>query len=558
MTTVMIILVAAALGLALARWWRIPSTPALILVGVALGALEWSGDDSTLRNTLLLGLTFVVFLVGTEMDIAGISGRWRAAAGVALAQFVVLAGLVLVVATLLGFSLLPTLYIALAITASSTLVVVGILRQRGVVYEPVGRLIFGILLVQDILVVILLPVVTRFDAGAGAIMSGMGATFGLIVLMAFCRRHIVPLLVLRLKPDEESLLLAVLAVLFGFVGIAHLMGLPLVSGAFLAGVALSRLPVSGIVRGQLHSLGDFFIAVFFVTLGAAVELPAWRSLLLEGAMLLGIVLIMPPLVFMNLRRAGLSLRAAIQSAHLLANCGEFSVIILLLGVEYGHVDADALGIIVLLAVVTLSIGPWLATDNVTWKFVQAMTRRRRDRLGEPPQGHVLLLGCGSESKSLITGLLERGEVVVVVDDEAGALRTAEAMGARTVRGDGADYWLLRAVGARHARAIVSTMRHVSDHERLLRLVSGPHVIIRVFDPGAGRRLREMGATVVVEAEAAAEACMAWINRNMNARATTAAQGGEVRAGTAESAPDTSSAGFDPADGDADRKQADEP
>lgn len=512
MTIVAIILAAAAVGFGLATWWRIPAAPLLILLGVALRVSGVLGGQPTLQNALLLGLTFLVFFVGTELEVTRVGDQRRTAVVVGLAHVAMLGGFGLFAAMLLRFDLLSALYLALAVTASSTLSVVTLLRQRQQAFEPFARLVVGVLLLQDVLVILLLPVLTRATDSGAAIAMGVVGTLAMIGLTGVCVRWISPLLLLRLELDEESALLAVLAILFGFVGLAHGMGLPLVTGAFLAGVALSGFPVSGMVRGQVTSLADFFLAVFFVTLGASVSLLSLRQLLLEGVLLTGVLLLTPPLVMLMVRRAGLTARSAIETAHLLAQCGEFSLVVVLLGVERGHVGQNVLAVIVLVAVVTMTTMPLLATDAVTWQLMRRLPRRPRAEPPVRPTDHVLLLGCGRHMRQLLDQLLSQGQRVVVVDEDAGVIGGLREAGVTVIRGDGADYRVLRRAGARDARVIISTMRRQHDHERLLRFVSGPRVLVRVFNPSEARRCEAMGATVVVESEAAASEFMQWFDR----------------------------------------------
>lgn len=509
MMDIMIILIAAAAGFALASWWRVPAMPLLILVGVLLSLTGWSADTSTVRNTMLLGLTFLVFVVGTELDTGRVSGHWRAAAGVALAQSLVLGTLGFVAAKTLSFDTLAALYLALALTASSTLMVVTLLRQREQFFEPFGRIVVGALLIQDVLVVLLLPVLIHAPHGMTEVFNGLIATVGMIGLTVACRLWVSPLFVLRLKLDDESTLLVVLGMLFAFVGLAYALDLPIVTGAFLAGVALSGFPVSGVVRGHVTSFSDFFLAVFFVALGALVTWPNWRQLMLEGMLIGGVLLLTPPIVMLIVRRAGLTQRSSIEAAHLLAQCGEFSLIIVLLGIQQGHIGNNMLAVVIVVTVVTLSLTPWLANDRVTWRLMRWIPGGRSEHPVSRPENHVLILGCGRNTRELAVQLHENGQSVLVVDDDPGVIQAMQEKGIDALRGDGADYRLLRNVGAREASVIISTMRRMRDHERLLRFVSGPKVLVRIFDPADGQRLRELGATVNVESELAADAFVQW-------------------------------------------------
>lgn len=514
MLSVAIILGIAAAGLAVARWRGISAIPVLIVGGLVLNATGALAAGGELRDLLLLGVTFLVFVVGAELDPRRVGDQRRPALIIGLGQFLLLGAIGLGAVRLLGMDWLTAAYLALAITASSTLLGVTLLRQREQVFEPVGRLVVGVLLVQDLLVILLLPALMRASDGGGSVLLALLGTVGLMGLAVVCARWIAPWLILRLKLEQESLLLTVLALLFLFVGAAHWLKLPMVTGAFLAGVSLSRFPIRGLVRGQLTSLADFFLAVFFVALGALVTLPGPRELLAVGLVLLAVVALAPPVVMILARYTGASTRSAVETGHLLAQCGEFGIVVVLLGVQAGHISPKILSIVVMVCVVTMGLTPLLTHDVVTWRIMHGLAKLKRPTVSRH-RDHVLFLGCGAHVPPLIRRLHAAGHEVVAVDEDALAVQHAEAGGAVAIRGDGADLRVLRAAQARHARVIVSTMRRIEDNQRLLQFVrgpQGPRVLVRVFSRLEAETIRSAGGEAIVEADALAETFFAWLDQ----------------------------------------------
>ena len=522
MTSVAIILAAATVALGLARWLRMPAVPLLIAGGLTLNVIGAFPADNTVRDVLLLGLMFLVFVVGAELDPRRVSGQARAALSVGLTQFVLLGGVGLGVMRLAGFDWLTSLYVALAVTGSSTLLVVTLLRQREQFFEPFGRLVVGVLLVQDLLIILLLPTLAYATEGPRAVAMGVMGTLGLVVLAGVVSRWIAPWLVLTLKLEQENLLLTVLAILFLFVGIAHWFALPLVTGAFLAGLALSRFPLRGLVRGQVTSLADFFLAMFFVALGASVTFPGPRQLLVDGLLVAAIVVVAPPLAMLIARYIGMTTRTSIEAGHLLANCGEFGIVVALIGVQQGHVGENILAVIVLVSVATMALTPFLARDTVTWTLMHWLARLRRHPVGRY-RNHVLVLGCSERMTDVVRRIVENGHTVVVVDDDALAVERARRAGAFALRGDGADLRMLRLSQAQHASLVISTMRRLQDSLRVLQHVSRPKVLVRVFSDAEAKRITPTGASVIVEADAGAAQFLAWFNQQF-ARLDHAADG----------------------------------
>lgn len=511
MLAIMLIMLAASIALGFSVRLRVPSLPLMIFVGVILGLTGWMGQVDDLRNILFLGLTFLLFVLGAELDLTAVGSQKKAALTFGIIQFFLVSGISLIVATLLGFGLKTGLYIGLAIASSSTLVVVTLLKRREQYFEPFGRLAIGVVLFQDILVVLLLPLLVSDSAGEAA--RGFGATLGMIVLAWVCARWLAPRLMIRLERDDQTQLLVMLATLFGFVGMAHWAGVPLVCGAFLGGIALSRFPVSGLVRGQMASLSDFFLAVFFVSLGVFLGMIShgfdFTRVVLTAVLLGGVLLFVSSVLVPVARKCGLTSRTAIEFNNLFAQCGELGIVIVVLGMQRGHVEEGVLGVVVLLAVITMATSPALSSDEYAWRVMNLLPGSRRRVVSSDRAGHLVFIGCGESMRDLIRRASRAGCSVVAVDDDPAVVEELSGEGIEAVRGDGGDPWFLRRVGVRNAGLIVSTMRRQRDHERLLRLAGGTPVLVRTFEPGVAEALRAKGATVVVESDAAADRFMQW-------------------------------------------------
>jgi Kef-type K+ transport system membrane component KefB len=507
-----ILLAGAALGLGIAKWLHLPSIPLLLVTGVALSATGLLPATQLLADTLVLGLTVLVFVAGVELNPRRVGRQRGAALRVGVAQFTVLATLGMIAALALGFSLAESTYLALALTASSTLVVVRILRQRKQLFEPFGRLVIGVLLLQDLFVILLIPVVIRLPDGARAAVTGFLGALALTGLALVSLRWVTPFILTRLKLDEEGVLLTTLALLFVYLGFAELLGLPLVAGAFLAGVSLSSFPVSGLVRGQLISLSDFFLAIFFTALGGLLIMPSLAGLLQAAVLALLVLLATPPLVTLVAERAGLSARPAIESGLLLAQTSEFSLVVGLQALALGHIDQEIFSIIALITVATMILTPFVATDRAAWRLmafhpVGGDIGQQRDL-----EGHVLLLGCGDSGMPLLETLVSSGHDVLVVDEDPAVIERLREGDIPAIRGDGADFEVLRAAGARQARLVISTMRRPADHLALLQHIEGIPVLARVFEPEDAEAVRLHGGSPILYSHAAADDFLRWLDQ----------------------------------------------
>ncbi len=282
-------------------------------------------------------------------------------------------------------------------------------------------------------------------------------------------------------------------------------------GAFLAGVGLSSFPLNGVVRGLLRPLSEFFLAVFFIALGAVIQMPTGTGLVTAIILVLFVLVVTPPLVTFLAEKQGMSARASIESGLLLSQTSEFSLVIALFGMVLGTISPEVFSIIGLVTVVTMMLTPFVATDTVTWVLLRLHPLRRETAKRLVLENHVLILGYGSTGNRLLKPLLEAGREVVVVDEDAVVVARLREQGVACVRGDVSDPDVLRQVRARRAQAIICTIRRFSDAEKLLAYVeeSRPKTLVRVFDEGASDRVRALGGIPIESGQAAVDSFMAW-------------------------------------------------
>ncbi len=523
MTGLALLLIVAAAGFGLAKWLRFPVIPLLLAAGVLLSTFEIEIEHDFVQNALELGLTFLLFVAGIELNPARFGRQRKAALWVGIAQFSAMAISGWLVATLLGFEAVAAAYVASALAASSTLVVLRHLRLHQQMFEPFGRLVTGVLLFQDLIIIVALIVLMRLPKGAGSVALGLAYTAGLFGFAMVCQRWLMPLIVMRLKVDDETLLLAILAVLFGYVGLSVQLGLPTIAGAFLAGFSLSAFPVNGLVRGLIASLADFFMAIFFTALGAIIILPTGEALFQAAVFTLLVVLLTPPLVTLVAEWTGLSSRASIECGLLLAQTSEFSLVLGLSGLVLGHISQELFSVFALVTVTTMTLTPFVATDAVTRFLLRFHPLRRRLSAAGATEGHVLMLGFGASGMWVLKPLQAEGHNVLVVDDDPAVIEQLRKSGIPCIRGDGSDEKVLEKAGARRAKLIIVGMRRVSEAEKVLQHVRNVPVVVRVFEAHDAEHIRRLGGKPILNSTAAADTFMDWFEKTGGGAARASAQ-----------------------------------
>lgn len=521
MTSFAILLTAAALAFGLARLLRVSPIPLLLLSGVGLRWLL-AEFDQTLPSELIyemteIGLAVLVFTAGVELSPRRLKGRARPVLIVGSIQFLALGLAGFTTARLLGYDLMAATYLGCAISASSTLVAVRHLQQRRQMFEPYGRLVLGVLLLQDVFIILLLVALNHLPDGWFAIANGLSRTIALGGLALLCHRWLIPWATRHFKLDEETLMLGAMAMLFAFSGLAYLLQLPFLVGAFLAGFALSAFPMNGLVRGMLGSISSFFLAIFFISIGCALTLPDWQLIQHSLIFIAVLILVTVLLVTVVSELAGYSTRASIEAGILLSQTSEFSLLLAAIGMASGQITAEMFSLIALITVTTMTLTPFISRDKVAWALMNLHPRYRR---GEAPQNslqdHAVLLGYGRAGPSTLSALKDAGITTVVIDDDAAIIHKLIAQGIHCIQGDGSNPRILAQANARAAKIVLCSMRRTNDVTRSLEYLNGSQakVMVRTFEPHETANVRAAGGIPVEAPKAATQTLLGWINANL--------------------------------------------
>ncbi|MFP4228078.1 MAG: cation:proton antiporter [Salinivenus sp.] len=517
MTELAILLGLAAAGYGVARWTQFPAIPFLLVGSLALSATGVVGDPDFVENVLFLSVTVLLFVAGTDLSLERVGPFRRSAFLIGGVQFAGLAAAGLGIAYVLDYGPTDALYLGLALAASSTIVGVRLLQRRQQMFEPFGRTVLGVLLLQDVIVVLLLPVLIRFPDGTGAMLGSLGGTALLLLGAWGVMKGVVPLLLKR-EFDAETQLLVVLGILAGFMGTAAWLDVPLVAAAFLAGVSLSGFPFSGIVHSEMQPLYDFFAAIFFASLGVAAAQPSLH-LIGHAALFAGAVLVLTPLLVAVVGEwTGLVARPALESGLLLAQTSEFSLVVGLQALVVGQIGGEVFSVIVLTTVFTMMATPLLTSETVVWELLRWHPSRHGDGLPAVPSNHVLLLGGGRSMRPILRLLRESKYEAVVVDEDPAVVGRLRDQGVTCVRGDGSDLSVLLKAGAAQARVIVSTLRNPFAVAPLLDYVGDTvPILVRVFEDHEAEWVDARGGTPVRFAHAAGDAFMTWFEEMQSAQ-----------------------------------------
>ena len=349
--------------------------------GPPSGSLEGIGilsDISALNLFAEIGIILLLFVIGIEFPFNKIRSIGKVAIGVGTIGLFTTLVAVFFVANLFGMNFMDSLFIAAALSITSTAILVKILEDTGKIKKESSILILGILIVEDVIAVILISTLQSIAlVGTISIESVLVVVMvaaGLIIGTFTVGRKVIPPLIDKVAAAEnrEILLLSVLGVCFGYALLANIVGLSVAIGAFLAGVLVAESKSAEVSKLLSSPIKDMFVAIFFVSIGALMDISQ-----LQNYIFLAIALILVATGmkfggnmlgnFIFRQKRGKSLRSAFTLA---APRGEFSIVIVKVGVDLGAVSAFLFPLIGIITIITAFISPFLikASDKVVPKI----------------------------------------------------------------------------------------------------------------------------------------------------------------------------------------------
>jgi Kef-type K+ transport system membrane component KefB len=505
----------AAVGGALAMLLRQPLIVAFIAVGIFLGP-SVSGivtHSSEIEIFARLGIALLLFVVGLKLDLHIIRtvGPVALASGLGQVLFTSLFGFL--IALMLGLDPVPAMYVALALTFSSTIIIVKLLSDKREVDSLHGRIAVGFLIVQDIVVVLVMIGLTAAGQADGDVHLGWEALeilligTGMLITVALLIRYVLPWLMPHLAHSSELLMLFAIALaVLGAAGAAAL-GFSKEVGAFLAGIAIASTPYREQIAARLVSLRDFLLLFFFIELGATLDLSVLGAQL-GGALVFSVFVLIgnPIIVMVIMGYMGYRKRTGFLAGLTVAQISEFSLILAALGLSLGHLSEDTVGLITLVGLITISgstymilYSHWIYERLAPYLglFERKIPHREMDGAAGDEAGHdVILIGLGRYGAALAAVLRDRGCRLVAVDFDPAAVRRHVEDGYAVHYGDAEDPEFVATLPLDRTRWVVSTVRDAAINRMLLHGLAqqgyGGKVAIAVARRGEADAFREKG------------------------------------------------------------------
>lgn len=513
-TEFVIILLAATLAGILAIRLKQPLISGFILVGLIIGpsVLNWIRSSDNIHLLSEMGLTLLLFVVGLRLDLHIIRQMGKVAVFAGLSQIVITSLLAFILAVLLGMPILKSIYISLALTFSSTIIIVKLLSDKKETDSLQGRLALGILIMQDLAVIIALIILSAISTKSATptgylpllmLAKGAALLFGMWILTF----KILPWLLKILSKSTELLVLFGIALALTIAFISESLGFGKEVGAFLAGISLASTDYREILGAKLISLRDFLLIFFFIDLGSKLEINNLGPQLIAAIVLTIFVLVVKPFIitvilsFMKYHR-----RTGFMTGIYLAQISEFSLILIAVGVKNSHLDKDITGLITLITLLSIGFSSHMIQSaqllySKISKYIKIKDSKRSPDENIEVNSDTIIFGIGEYGTNIANNLISHGRNITGIDFDPQAVSKWKNIDKTAILGDVEDIDFINSIPFDNVKWIVSTITNPSINATFMKILRNTgyncNIAITTRNREEGVELQQISTSLVL-------------------------------------------------------------
>ncbi|HBN15699.1 MAG TPA: sodium:proton exchanger [Pseudohongiella sp.] len=501
---------------------RQPLIVSFIAAGIILGPSVLGLVAATEPIELLaqMGIALLLFVVGLKLDLHIIRTMGTVALATGLGQVLFTSIFGFLIALALGMSPVGALYVGVALTFSSTIIIVKLLSDKKEIDALHGRIAVGFLIVQDIVVVLVMIGLTALGAGTSAEPGALATEMlwvvlkgtGMLLFIAALMKYVLPTLTGLMARSAELLILFAISWAVTMAAVGDALGFSKEVGAFLAGVSLASTPFREVIGARLVSLRDFLLLFFFIELGSGLELGTLGGQVAPALILSAFVLIGNPIIVMAVMGyMGYRKRTGFLAGLTVAQISEFSLILAALGLSLGHIDRETVGLITLVGLITISgstymilyshrLYEWLSPAMSVFERRNAYRETEYDT-DEALRPEFVVFGLGRYGCGIADQLMARGHKVLGIDIDPEVVRTQGSENMKVRFGDAEDPEFLGSLPLARTRWVINTARERDINMALLNSLRREAYVGKVALTAANARdaeiLQRAGADLVL-------------------------------------------------------------
>ncbi len=480
-----LIIILAMIVSGIMRLLKQPLIIGYIITGILASPyfFELVRSTDTIAMFSQIGIAFLLFMVGLHLNPKVIMKFGKTSLLTGLIQVIFTSIIGFFIAAFFNFSLVESLYIAVAIAFSSTIIVMKLISDKGDLETLYGRISIGVLLVQDLIVIFMLMIISSMSnhvALTELIFSTILKGIGLLFLISLASIFILPRITNYIAKSQEFLFLFSIGWCFALAALFQMFNFSIEIGALVAGISLSLSPYHYEIASKVKPLRDFFLILFFIFLGSQMYLGNISEIIMPALILSFFVLVGKPLIIMIIMGAfGYTKRNSFMSGISLAQISEFSLILVILGVSVGHLSQNMLPLITLVGIITMGISSYmiLYSERIyphVSKYLRIFERRGKKvehRYGDGKKDYeVILFGCDRIGFDLIKSFEKINKKFLVIEYNPEIVLNLAKRGINCIYGDANDIELLNELRFSKVRMVISTIPELETNLLLIRKI----------------------------------------------------------------------------------------
>ncbi|MEK6889055.1 MAG: cation:proton antiporter [Nanoarchaeota archaeon] len=472
-----LIVAVSAIMAVIARTIKQPPIIAYLLAGVVVGPIAFGligpgTEQSEFIQTLAhIGVAFLLFIVGLSLDFRVLKDFKGVSASIGIIGLIITGLIGGYIAVTLGFSNIAAIYMGIALSFSSTVIVVKLLSDKKELHTLHGRIALGILIVQDIIAATFLMAAPLLQKGISIliIIEKIGLAIVLIIFIFACSAFMHKKLLDYLARSKETLLLFGIAWALILATLFDKLGFSLEMGALIAGISLASSKYTLELEGKMKHIRDFFMVLFFVFFGSQLSGPITLDLINKAIIFSIFTVIGKTLIFMiGIRYFGYTKKTNFLASSSLAQISEFSLILVLLGFTLGHLDKEVMSLMVLIALITIFISSYsISYGNKIFRkispFLSLFEKKGKEETKpkEEKSYEIIIFGSHRLGNRIVQSLKSSNTSFAVIDYNPKAVLDLQKKGINAVFGDGSDKEFLDSLSMKKTKLVIST---ISDEE----------------------------------------------------------------------------------------------
>lgn len=475
-----LILIIAAVAAYVLKLIKQPQILAYFLVGILITPVFGLVTDISLIESMsIIGIAFLLFIVGIEIDLKKLKNVALVSTLGGGIQILSLFVFGFLIALLLGFLSLEAAYIGLMFAFSSTMVVMKLLSDKRELNTLHGRIVVGILLLEDIVAIFALSVLSSVNGFTFSLLGIALLKFLSLFAMAFlCSKYLFPKIFRFPARNPELLLISSLAVCFIFSLAFYYLGFSIAIGAFLAGVTLGNLEYNLEIIAKVRSLRDFFALLFFVSLGMRLSPDIVKQMIMPLIVFgLFIVLFKPLLTMVVCSLFKYTKKPAFFSALSLSQVGEFSLVIAAQGLLLGHISSNLFSLVVVVTLFSITLSSYLI-EHKEWfcrmldkplKIFEVFSTKGAEYSPAEAEPSIVLCGHNRIGYSILKGFgKEMKKKVLIIDFNPEIIDKLAKEGYHCIYGDVSDEDIIEKMELERIEMLISTIPEVKDNLHLIK------------------------------------------------------------------------------------------